>query len=202
MKTTTYFLLLCLTGLCLPAKADTQIVLFGDTIGHVYYPGFVDLEPGDTILFIGNFTEHPMSSVTVPSGAEAFGMNSGGDTLMLVPTVPGTYTYQCDIHWEDGMTGAFRVRDPMRIGKAPEGSASAVFPSVTESVIHVWLSENITNSTVLVEIYNMLGQKMRGFEQTEQTVSYSLSTLPDGHYIVILRRGSTVIGQHRITRRS
>ena len=49
---------------------------------------------------------HPLSSASVPSGAQSFHQASGSVFFYFVK-VAGTYKYQCDFHFSIGMTGSF-----------------------------------------------------------------------------------------------
>jgi plastocyanin len=98
-------------SLLLFAKADwatTHIVQFGGNAGLTYSPNTFSAAVGDTVKWEGDFSIHPLSSTTIPSGAQSW-HNATGTTFAYVIAVPGAYHYQCDVHAGLGMTGSFQV---------------------------------------------------------------------------------------------
>jgi plastocyanin len=86
--------------------AVTHIVQFGGSFGFAYSPNSLSVKVGDTIKWEGSFTTHPLSSTTIPSQAASW-QNASGTTFIYVVKAPGTYNYQCDVHFSSGMTGSF-----------------------------------------------------------------------------------------------
>jgi plastocyanin len=88
------------------ADAKTYLVQFGGSLGDVYSPSTLNVSVGDTIRWEGIFGGHPMTSTSVPAGAQSFHVVSGSVFLYPV-TVAGTYQYQCDYHVGLGMSASF-----------------------------------------------------------------------------------------------
>jgi plastocyanin len=98
------FLILQLTMV----RADAVIhqVQFGGAIGFAYSPREFSASTGDTVQWSGDFTEHPLSSTSVPASAPTW-HNGTGNVFRYVIQTMGKYEYQCDVHF--GMTGEFTV---------------------------------------------------------------------------------------------
>lgn len=88
-------------------KATTHIVNFGGSLGDSYEPESFKVSVGDTILWQGPFSKHPMTLMKAPKGAAGFSNINSGTSYRYVVTVPGSYEYQCDKHVDMGMTGSF-----------------------------------------------------------------------------------------------
>ncbi len=86
------------------AQAATYTITFGGQVGFNYSPNQLNVAVGDTVVWSGSFTTHPLSSISVPQGAASFSMASG-TTFSYAVQVAGTYNYKCDVH--ASMTGSF-----------------------------------------------------------------------------------------------
>jgi plastocyanin len=106
-------------ALLLFAKVDwatTHVVAFGGNAGFAYSPNSFTAVVGDTVKWEGDFSMHPLSSTTIPSGAQSW-HNATGTAFTYVVAVPGTYNYKCDVHVGLGMTGSFQVANvAIRLG--------------------------------------------------------------------------------------
>jgi plastocyanin len=87
------------------AHATVYVIKFGGSLGNVYSPNALSVAVGDTIQWQGAFTFHPLSSTTIPAGAQSWSASSS-TTFSYVVSVPGTYNYQCDVH-QPAMVGSF-----------------------------------------------------------------------------------------------
>ena len=85
------------------AQATTHTITFGGQLGFNYSPQQLDVAVGDTVVWSGSFTTHPLSSVTIPQGAASFHVASG-TTFSYPVLIAGTYDYKCDVH--TGMNGS------------------------------------------------------------------------------------------------
>jgi plastocyanin len=88
------------------AGAATHVIQFGGGVGLNYVPNTLNVSVGDIVEWQGDFTMHPLSSVSVPQGAATW-HNGTGTSFSYTVTVAGAYHYQCDIHGSLGMTGSF-----------------------------------------------------------------------------------------------
>jgi plastocyanin len=173
----------------LPALyATNHVIKFGGTLGFAYSPSELNIVVGDTVTWEGSFSAHPLSSTSVPEGAAAF-HNATGDKFSYAVMVPGTYDYQCDIHFSLGMIGSFTA-----IVSGLEDDASTVVPDVFK------LDQNFPNpfnpvttigydipraSNVILNVYNVLGEKIATLVSARQ---------PAGHYEVRWNAGNTPSG--------
>jgi plastocyanin len=88
--------------------ATTHVVQFGGNLGFVYSPSDFAAKVGDTVKWTGDFSVHPLSSTTIPANAPSW-HQATGTTFSYVVLVPGTYHYQCDVHFSIGMVGTFEA---------------------------------------------------------------------------------------------
>lgn len=95
---------------CSVATAATWTITFGGGVGFAYSPNTLSVSVGDTIVWSGDFSFHPLESDPggIPAGAAGFG-SSSGSTFKYVVTMPGNYGYHCAAHGSpgDGMFGSF-----------------------------------------------------------------------------------------------
>ena len=104
-------LLLCTS----PIFAKTWTIHFGGKDGspkYGYSPKELNVQVGDTIVWEGDFAMHPLSTVSIPSGAKAINSVSEGTSYSYTVQVAGNYSYQCDSHTDHGMVGSFSASAP------------------------------------------------------------------------------------------
>ena len=77
-----------------------------------YTPSFVQAAVGDTIRWQGDFGDHPLSSTTIPAGANPF-QNNSGTVFSYVIQVAGLYNYHCDFH-QPSMAGSFNANPALQ----------------------------------------------------------------------------------------
>jgi len=103
-------------------SATSHTIRFGGGFGNVYEPKTLSVAVGDTVIWRGDFSIHPLSSSDIPNGAPSF--NHSGDPgitgFKYVVEFAGSYTYKCDVHGSAGMMGTFTaipaaVGDPKAI---------------------------------------------------------------------------------------
>jgi plastocyanin len=82
--------------------ATTHLIKFGGTVGMMYSPDSVNAQVGDTIRWEGDFSFHPLVSLSVPSGASPL-VISTGTFFLLTQLKPGDYRYHCDVHLFKGV---------------------------------------------------------------------------------------------------
>lgn len=96
--------------------ATTHVIQFGGSLGENYSPKSLAVLVGDTVEWVGDFSMHPLSSVSVPAGAASFHQGSGS-TFSYPVTLAGSYQYQCDFHFSLGMVGGFAATTPTGIAQ-------------------------------------------------------------------------------------
>ena len=89
------------------AHATTHIIKFGGSLGKKYAPKSITVAVGDTIIWTGNFDDHPLSLIKSPPGATGFMHIEKGTKFIYIVKVAGNYEYQCDEHIDEGMVGSF-----------------------------------------------------------------------------------------------
>jgi plastocyanin len=170
--------------------ATTRIIQFGGSLGDTYSPNVLNVSKGDTIQWVGSFGQHAMASTTIPAGAASFTKGSG-TSFTYVPTVAGTYNYQCLYHVSLGMTGSFTV-----LATGVENTQSSLQPDAFKleqnypnpfnptTVISFRLS---ANSFTTLKIFNMIGQEVATLaSETMPAGTYSrqwnAANMPSGFY--------------------
>ena len=60
----------------------------------------ISMHPGDSIKWVWATGSHTTTSTSVPAGASSWNqnLNSTSTRFIYVPTVVGTYSYQCNFH--------------------------------------------------------------------------------------------------------
>jgi plastocyanin len=84
--------------------------------GIEYTPQCVRIKSGTTIVFSGNFTNHPLvggtvvgTSGTPDRGSPISETSSGSELKFFLESVPAAYPYYCTAHVSSGMMGAIFV---------------------------------------------------------------------------------------------
>jgi pseudoazurin len=84
-----------------------------------FEPGFVQLQPGDTVTFIPGDKTHNSSSSFTPDGAK--GWNGKMDeTITVKPEKEGIYIFNCTPHLPMGMAGVLQVGKPVNLEAAKQ----------------------------------------------------------------------------------
>lgn len=107
------------TGLVLfaaaPAFAETveiKMLNKGEAGAMVFEPGFVHVQPGDTVVFVPVDKGHNAEAIKemLPEGAEPF-KGKTNQQLEVTFTVPGAYGVKCLPHFAMGMVALVVVGD-------------------------------------------------------------------------------------------
>lgn len=113
-------LLLILTIIATPALAETKVIkqvmdMNSENIDKMYQfiPDYVEIEPGDKVLFKGTVGSHTAHSIQgmLPKGAKPL-MISGSNTEEVTFDKPGIYGIKCKVHHRHGMVALVVVGDP------------------------------------------------------------------------------------------
>lgn len=198
-KTASILWVVALLAFVTTAHATIQIIQFGGSLGDAYSPKSVDVAVGDTIRWEGSFSVHPLSSTSVPAGAQSFHQASG--TVFDYPVaVAGTYLYQCDVHVGLGMTGSFTASVPTGI----ENNKISLRPGA----FRLWQNfPNPFNPTttisfdvpfqtrVSITVYNLLGEPVATLVDEilpagRFSTVWNAASMPSGVYFYRLQSGS------------
>lgn len=191
------WVLVSLLLVAIRAGATTHVVQFGGALGESYSPSSLSVTVGDTITWEGDFSAHPLSSVTVPNGAATF-HNASGTVFSYVVTVAGSYDYQCDFHASLGMTGSFTatVASGVRVLKSSQPKAFALDPNYPNpfNPSTVIPFELPAQAHVNLDVFNVIGQKVASLvNETVPAGSHSVvwkaSNVPSGVYFCRFQAG-------------
>ncbi len=81
---------------------------------NVFTPADITINVGDTVIWTNTEGTHNVNGTTnsFPDNPESFGNDVGtGWTFTHIFTIPGDYSYQCDLHVAFGMTGKLTVTE-------------------------------------------------------------------------------------------
>ncbi|PMG25352.1 azurin [Vibrio splendidus] len=118
--TTMRLLLLILTIIATPALAETKVIkqvmdMNSENIDKMYQfiPDYVEIEPGDKVLFKGTVGSHTAHSIQgmLPNSAKPL-MISGSSAQEVTFDKPGVYGIKCKVHHRHGMVALVVVGDP------------------------------------------------------------------------------------------
>jgi plastocyanin len=195
------FTLLAMAG---SSNAKTWTINFG-VGGLTYSPSTLTVQVGDVIVWSGDFTSHPLQSVTKPSGAAAFQMLSGGvTTFSYTVTVAGSYTYQCNNHVQFGMTGAFTAASSAGVETPAETilTMDPIYPNPAnmEAMVHFTLDQA---AHVRLLVYDGTGKLVLKAADQEMESGFHMLTidtkqLASGSYQYVLQAGDAVLRREMI----
>jgi plastocyanin len=181
--------------------ATTYLIQFGGSFGQNYSPNTLTVSVGDTVRWQGAFSDHPLSSTTVPAGAQTW-TNTTGTVFTYVVQIPGTYTYQCDVHGPD-MSGSFTaaaatdVNDGARQSHASTFHVDQNYPNPFNPSTRITYSL-AQNSSVSLKVFNAIGEEVatlvKGFQTSGiHDVSFDGTSLPTGIYLYRLEAEGSVV---------
>ena len=100
----------------------------------VYEPGFLAIQPGDTVKFVATTKGHNAESIAgmIPKGAQPF-KGKINEEIVVRFTQPGLYGYKCLPHLGMGMVGLIQVGKP--VNKAEVAAAAAKLPGMSKKVM-------------------------------------------------------------------
>lgn len=185
MKTKTFlFIVISLVSVA-SVFATTHIINFGGAFGLVYSPSSLTVEVGDTIMWVGTFSSHPLEATLRPNGAAAFGSGSG-TTYSYPVAVAGDYAYHCTNHGGDGMTGTFTaVNPPTGINEATTVNVN-IFPLITSDFVNVQLTHQ--REKISIELLNAEGRVVAVLSASSEGITkVNLSSLNSGIYFVVVK---------------
>lgn len=112
-----------LSGSVWAAEHTVKMLNSGADGMMVFEPGFLKVEPGDTVIFESTDPGHNSSSHYVPEGAEAWD-GPINQTISVTLDQPGVYIYKCTPHVMLGMVGVIQVGEAVNQAEAEEAAAS------------------------------------------------------------------------------
>lgn len=198
-------LILALTvGLAVSASAKTIVISFGGTLGNEYSPNSTSIELGDTVQWAGTFSAHPLSSISVPPGAQSFHQQTGS-VFSYVPKSSGTYEYHCDLHYGMdmigmGMYGLFTVKARSAIissqsrlsSQTPLTLSGVSFGPRGDLTFSVFTSQSAPVKLSIVRFDGRTAAVLANNDNYSgmKTLRLTEATLTTGRYCYILSQGS------------
>lgn len=98
---------------CASAQAahyDIKMLNTGADGSMVFEPGFLKVQPGDTVTFRATNKSHFVHSKAIPQGAQKF-QSEEDEELTVKLEQPGIYVYTCPVHRPMNMNGIIQVGD-------------------------------------------------------------------------------------------
>lgn len=92
----------------LAQEHQIKMLDFGKDGGMVFEPGFIAVEPGDTITFIPTTSGHFVRSSLVPDGVTEW-QSAMGEEYSVTVEKEGVYVYYCPPHLSMAMLGVIQV---------------------------------------------------------------------------------------------
>ena len=168
-------------GISATVSATTHVIKVAD---NGFTPGSIeDVRLGDTLMWTWTNGSHTTTSTDVPAGAAFWNnpIDSGSASFVYVPTVPGTYDYQCDLHFPAGMTGRFTVIGESGVEETILPAMADIFPNPVSEKLHVQFHNT---DPVIVIVLNTAGKhvvekKFKG----SISADISMDGIPDGNYL-------------------
>ncbi|MEM7206940.1 MAG: plastocyanin/azurin family copper-binding protein [Pseudomonadota bacterium] len=90
------------------ASYEVKMLDFGNDGGMVFEPGFLKVEPGDTITFLPSSTGHFVRSALLPDGHSEW-LSKLDEPFTVTLDDAGVYVYYCPPHLTVAMVGVIQV---------------------------------------------------------------------------------------------
>ena len=177
------------------ADATVHIITSGGTgTSNSFLPQTTNAVVGDTITWIWLSGVHTTQSTTIPAGAASWSyMNLTGSntTFSYLPTVVGTYNYDCHASTPHGMNGVIIVTaNTTGIVSTDYNSSVSVFPNPCFGKITIEMP-----AAKLITFFTISGKKIKScIIQKGQTKSeIDISELSTGIYFVEIYDGTKIV---------
>ena len=92
------------------AQYEIQMLNSGADGSMVFEPGYLKVQPGDTVTFRATNKSHFVHSKVIPEGAQKFQSEEDQD-LTITLDKAGVYVYTCPVHRTMNMNGIIQVGD-------------------------------------------------------------------------------------------
>ena len=181
--------------------ATVYTVTAGAGGGMTFTPSSgITMHPGDTIKWVWASGTHTTTSTTIPAGATSWDqpLNSTATIFSYVPTVLGTYNYQCNFHVSSGMIGSFNVVSAA--GIAPVNEVNAIFcmyPNPASGSLHMQF--NNPGLPVTVIMTDMNGKEVIRCEYNNlKETELNTDKIPNGLYMIRTVQGNNIYKQELV----
>ena len=121
-------LLLILSMFFVAEEHEIKMLNFSESGPMVFEPGFLRVEPGDTVIFKPVDLAHNTETVStmIPEGGQEW-LGKINEEVRVTLTTEGVYVYQCTPHLILGMVGVIQVGKPSNLEEVIEASSNMMF---------------------------------------------------------------------------
>jgi plastocyanin len=162
---------------------------------NVFTPADITINLGDTVIWTNTEGTHNVNGTKdiYPDNPESFGNDIGvGWTFSHVFTIPGDYSYQCDLHVAFGMTGKITVMEGVTTGTdwKVQKNGFTLYPVPASDYLTVD-PEGVVES---VSVCTIDGSRILDSEvRTDSEFQLSLKGINPGIYILRLKSEDNLI---------
>jgi plastocyanin len=163
--------------------ATNHIITFGN---YYYSPANTTVMVGDTVTWMGDFGAHPLSTTAIPSGATPIISWNIGTTYSYRVLMAGSYSYQCDLHFSQGMTGTFTASPVASVEEVVSRPTLNFRLSTFGGVVKVNDQSDMKGNNYEVRIRNILGKQVYAgtMNSDEQEKLIDIQDQPQGVYLL------------------
>ncbi len=107
---------------------EIKMLNFSESGPMVFEPGFLRIEPGDTVIFKPVDLAHNTETIStmIPDGGQEW-LGNINEEVRVTLTTEGVYVYQCTPHLILGMVGVIQVGKPSNLNEVIEASSNMTF---------------------------------------------------------------------------
>jgi pseudoazurin len=121
-------LLIIMSMLFVAEEHEIKMLNFSESGPMVFEPGFLRIEPGDTVIFKPVDLAHNTETIStmIPDGGQEW-LGNINEEVRVTLTTEGVYVYQCTPHLILGMVGVIQVGKPSNLNEVIEASSNMTF---------------------------------------------------------------------------
>ncbi|URQ65773.1 pseudoazurin [SAR86 cluster bacterium] len=121
-------LLIIMSMLFVAEEHEIKMLNFSESEPMVFEPGFLRIEPGDTVIFKPVDLAHNTETIStmIPDGGQEW-LGNINEEVRVTLTTEGVYVYQCTPHLILGMVGVIQVGKPSNLNEVIEASSNMTF---------------------------------------------------------------------------
>lgn len=195
IKSMKQFLLSISAIICIAtsASATTHVITVRD---FSFTPATLNVNLGDTVRWTWVQGSHTTTSTTIPAGAASWDrlMTASSTGFTYVPTVSGTYNYQCTPHASMGHVGSFVVASATSVPSATQTALFSMYPNPAKETLLITLADARQQATVTIS--DALGRVVRTTEIGGTSgLRVSIADLADGLYMIRAISGGRAYAQ-------
>ncbi len=185
---------LLLLAATLMLAASSFAVTYTIHVGSMAFtPSAITVNPGDVITWVWDNGTHTTTSSRVPAGAATWDkpITAADPTYSYIPSVLGTYNYQCTFHFTLGMIGTIYVVDPtISVASVGTDPAFTIFPNPASDIIHLQLSQSLIPASV--SLTDIMGKQVMSRNNVTISTDINVHNIPNGSYIISVQQGDVV----------